>query len=465
MAPRAEPAQVPGAPREAWRSAPVVESPSPSCCLGPAALPAPAHAVPGGLDSLGATSEVPWNPPQAMPSRLAWERAVLLPGRIVSLPLLALGSGPITLPPLRAGPRLPRDWSSRQGSGRRGVAIGPANREIGPDWAARSRSGSDLLRGALESRVSLEYTATVRRYNRTLLTWSGRPLSLQYGYEWRPREQFYGIGDDAREDGVSDYASQGEFVRAGMTWESNRERDPSQPRRSSDLWGGPRSQVTRTGRESGEDLLRSPPSRGRTRDAGSTRREPGLRDPAAARPEYRIAASPPRLACAAGGGALRRAASGVRGCTARVATRASRAPKPKPAGVLRSCATPGRCDCSLHVTDLQAGSDRAGCRSPICPTLGGHTGLGATRPGASTTWTCSWRGSPTSFRSCGAARWTCTRTGAPSTPTSGTMRSLHSLHNSFGFALRVRDIARPRLVGFDFSREGRRLRFSLGGVE
>ncbi len=43
---------------------------------------------------------------------------------------------------------------------------------------------------------------------------------------------------------------------------------------------------------------------------------------------------------------------------------------------------------------------------------------------------------------------------------------LNTLHNSFGFSLRVRDKHGPRAsIGFDFSREAIRLRFALGGVE
>jgi hypothetical protein len=43
---------------------------------------------------------------------------------------------------------------------------------------------------------------------------------------------------------------------------------------------------------------------------------------------------------------------------------------------------------------------------------------------------------------------------------------LATLHHSYGLALRLRDDRGPRAsVGFDFSREAIRLRFSLGGVE
>src|SRR5437667_5590781 len=46
---------------------------------------------PTDADSLGPTWQRPWNPPAAMPRRRGWERALLLPGRIVTLPLSGLG--------------------------------------------------------------------------------------------------------------------------------------------------------------------------------------------------------------------------------------------------------------------------------------------------------------------------------------------------------------------------------------
>src|SRR4030095_14126919 len=41
--------------------------------------------------SPASSSGVPWNPPGAMSTRHPWEQVVLLPGRIVSLPLSGLG--------------------------------------------------------------------------------------------------------------------------------------------------------------------------------------------------------------------------------------------------------------------------------------------------------------------------------------------------------------------------------------
>src|SRR5205085_2183159 len=66
--------------------------------LGSAALsglvsPAVSCAALPVADSLAATADPPWNPPSAMPPRRPWEQAVLLPGRIVSLPLVGVGEG------------------------------------------------------------------------------------------------------------------------------------------------------------------------------------------------------------------------------------------------------------------------------------------------------------------------------------------------------------------------------------
>src|SRR4249920_3047993 len=56
-----------------------------------ATRPAGDSTVTAGSDNLAPTSDVPWNPPHAMSPRRSWEQAVLLPGRIVSLPLVGLG--------------------------------------------------------------------------------------------------------------------------------------------------------------------------------------------------------------------------------------------------------------------------------------------------------------------------------------------------------------------------------------
>ena len=228
-------------------------------CVRAGSLPAPdsiagdprqaPRTAPGDL---AATSAVPWNPAHPLPSRQPWERTLLLPGQIVTLPLS--GAGYL----MRRG--LLTYEQNTPGFG------GKQAKRTAPSWAAMAelpglgnRTGlglaaelrAPLLAGTFASRMSARYAGTVNGYNSTLLGVVGRPLGLQYGYDWRPREQFYGIGRSAAPESLSGYAMQREFVRGTLRWSWDRDRGLIPPASVISLWGGPRSLVTRTGREAG----------------------------------------------------------------------------------------------------------------------------------------------------------------------------------------------------------------------
>src|SRR5580765_7735434 len=58
----------------------------------PAANDSALRALPRARDAdLRPTTQAPWNPSHALARRRTWERAVLMPERIVTLPLTALG--------------------------------------------------------------------------------------------------------------------------------------------------------------------------------------------------------------------------------------------------------------------------------------------------------------------------------------------------------------------------------------
>ena len=99
---------------------------------------------------------------------------------------------------------------------------------------------------------SARYAATITMYNSTRLGASRGPLAFQYGYDWRPREQFYGVGTSTSHDSLSDYAMQDEFARGTLRLGWGRDSAAAPPRFVISAWGGPRSRVTRTGRDAGE---------------------------------------------------------------------------------------------------------------------------------------------------------------------------------------------------------------------
>jgi hypothetical protein len=164
---------------------------------------------------LEATTAPPWNPDEPIGRRRAWEQAMLLPGRIVSLPISGLGL--LTERSLLYAEQ--NGWISLSEN-----SINP----VGGDARIRPQlhklGGRAGIGGALELRqpvrmgptktiLSARYAATFRNYNGTQFSMIGRPLALQYGLEWRPEEHFYGIGNEVPRSSLSNYARQVEYVR------------------------------------------------------------------------------------------------------------------------------------------------------------------------------------------------------------------------------------------------------------
>jgi len=436
--------------------------------LSSPALVGAVHAAPDDADSLGASSGVPWNPPQPMARRSGWEQAVLLPGRIVSLPLSGLGWVAEQL--LFAQEQSPRfaalGRTPLQGAGGRAFILKTPRMgdRTGLGGAVEVREA--LLHGALGSTVSAEYTGTVNKYDRALVTWSGRPLSLQYGYEWRPQDRFYGVGNETPVDNLSDYASQGEFVRGALTWDSNREHDRARPRTALDLWGGPRGQVTRTGREYGEVPFetRFPALAAATLDRRVENLVYGasfLLDRRAGAPHWsrgwRTLLSAERFDVPIRALALHTATD--RGA------QFTRYQAEVEAG-LSFMRDPRTLRLLVRAADLEVGSNRDRLLVSDLSMLGGHAGLGGYSPGRFhdldllLTRLAYVFPLERFFEMELHSEW-----GAVY-PDLWSDAKLGTLHNSFGFALRVRDDRAPRgSIGFDFSREAIRLRFSLGGVE
>src|SRR5690348_8119364 len=80
--------------RELAAGDPIAPAFAPPACILAAAAAAdtPPRGEPDSSadSSLAATSAPPWNPPHVIARRRLWEQAVLLPGRIVTLPLSGL---------------------------------------------------------------------------------------------------------------------------------------------------------------------------------------------------------------------------------------------------------------------------------------------------------------------------------------------------------------------------------------
>lgn len=219
-------------------------------CFASLLAAAPATAATAS-DSLKATTLAPWNPPGPVHARRFWERAVLLPGRIATLPLSGLGyltdHALLNIERLNLFGRA--TYAARHLSERSGIKLRAADFETRSGLGGAVIFTTPFLGGTLRNRLRAETALTVREYHRTVFGIQGHPGLLQYGYEWRPEERFYGIGLATSEDSATAYAAQHEFVRYVLRWAWNRADAASDPRTEIRLWAGPRTAVTRTGRE------------------------------------------------------------------------------------------------------------------------------------------------------------------------------------------------------------------------
>lgn len=414
--------------------------------------------------TLDASWEAPWNPDHAMSRRRSWEQVVLLPGRIVSLPLVGLGwatdhalgaveqRSPSFIGPTTHRVTQPRlltlrlaHLGDRTGLGAAVVAQTPAQR-LG--------------------RASLEYSASNKFYNRTEATWNGGPASLQYGYEWRPQDRYYGVGTASSKDSVSGFAMQREFVRAGARWAWGRDSASARPRGAFNVWAGPRSEVTRSGREPGV-LSYEQRFPGDAAGVLDTRVEhfiygvSALVDHRAGAPHWnhgwRVLASAEQFVSPLGALALHSAAHD--GATF------SRYDVEAESGI-SMFRDPRTLRFAVHLTDQQVTAGREHFQVSDMAALGGHAGLGGFVAGRfhdmdllltrlTYVFPLVHRFEMDAHSEWGAVY-----------PDLWHDASIRSLHRSLGLSLRSRSDRAPHgSVGFDWSGESVRFLYTLGAVE
>ena len=226
----------------------------PSASLAVEPLVTAASALPDS--GLGPTTAPPWNPPRAIARRRPWEQAVLLPGRIATLPLSALG------------------WSAEHTllwAEDRGLFHGPSTVRK----AANAPFGVRFHGPALGDRVGFGGTAEVntsflKRRNRTYVTVAQsstqhdyqdthvtlfRNLPIEYDHQWRPWDRFYGVGMGSSIDSLIDFATLTQSYKATAHIQWNRRDVTRAPRTEAAAWLGSRGTVIRRGREPGTSTL------------------------------------------------------------------------------------------------------------------------------------------------------------------------------------------------------------------
>lgn len=192
---------------------------------------------------LAPTAAVPWNPPRPVPTHETWEQVLNAPLTLVSLPFRALGAlteaGLLRVQEDRLVPKVQYGIHVTR---RSGVIAGA------PDMGERSGFGGAIgyapppLHGWLRGSLA----GTFRHYHRGSLELGPPALSASYAYDWRPEEPFHGLGAEAREADVSDYAMQAEQAGLRATL-----RGGGRMRHELSAWAGERQSVLRSGREAG----------------------------------------------------------------------------------------------------------------------------------------------------------------------------------------------------------------------
>jgi hypothetical protein len=216
---------------------------------------APLAATPAGraASDLAATTAPPWNPPSALPRRRMWERIVLLPQRIATLPLSAVGWAaehaltavePYAYTIHRAAPGDTSQTRFR-------MAISPSRFDERTPFCGQIEARSTLLKGRADLVVA--HTASTRHYHDTAVQLPGL-LTFDYHYRWRPRDLFYGVGMRTFEDDVTTFGTGVHQGRAILAYAWNRE-SGGRPRSNLVGWIGPRTLVTRRGHEPGDPSI------------------------------------------------------------------------------------------------------------------------------------------------------------------------------------------------------------------
>lgn len=226
----------------------------PSAPIAAQAVVVAASALPD--TNLGATTAPPWNPPRPIARRRGWEQAILLPQRIATLPLSALGWA------------TERSLLAAENGGlfQRAAAVHRAQRAPvgvkfhGPALGDRVGFGgtvelrANVLKGAQRTYLTVSQSSTARDYQDTRVTLF-RNVPIEYDHQWRPQDRFYGVGMGSSIDSLVDYATMTQSLKGTARIQWNRKDVTREPRTEAAAWLGTRGFVTRHGREVGTSSL------------------------------------------------------------------------------------------------------------------------------------------------------------------------------------------------------------------
>lgn len=210
-----------------------------------AAAPDSSATATAATDSLAPSTAVPWNPPAVVGPDEPWEYAVRLPLRIVTFPLSLLGMGlDGTLHYVEEHSIVPRAIILLGAVPKIGVGLAPAR------LGDRTGTGLAFLGRptVLHEVVGFDIELSTHKYSHVGFDVAYGPGKLEYTYDWRPEDRFFGYGTAASQDEPSTYALRAQVIRLELAYPWIQKGKPL-PKNQVRAWVGPREQIMREGRE------------------------------------------------------------------------------------------------------------------------------------------------------------------------------------------------------------------------
>ena len=205
----------------------------PALALALIAFPEPSMAAPSDSSSAGrslrASTAPPWNPatPERRPTTAAvpahapvpatelWESVLRFPGQVVSLPLTALNyAAEKSLIFIEQGDILAKGALIMAREGALGITIAPAS------LGDRTGLGGEVRwqPPQVGRHLFADVAGTTNQYNRERFGALAGPFSATYTSEWRPREPYFGPGLGAPRSGASAYAARWQSAKLSVSW-------------------------------------------------------------------------------------------------------------------------------------------------------------------------------------------------------------------------------------------------------
>ena len=193
--------------------------------------------------SLAASTAPPWNPSAPVPWEEPWERVVRFPGLVLSWPLRQLGTlVDRGLTSAEEAKLVPKTVAIAQVPAANGVVIAPASLGDRTGFGVALR----LAPPRVGKFVRLAWEGSTLQYSRTTLRLGYGPAWLEYQYEWRPQDAFFGSGLDTSPAEESNFASERQHLVVRVLQRAALGR----ARLAADAWAGERSLVMRPGKGS-----------------------------------------------------------------------------------------------------------------------------------------------------------------------------------------------------------------------